>query len=114
MANAYISIIEAPTEKINKQIFNVGGENHSVQELANIVKKIIGEDVSLITTPTNDNRSYHISSEKINEAINFKTTYSIEDAVLGLKNAFEEKKLIDPLENKLYFNIKTMQSIKMV
>ena len=114
MANAYISIIDAPTEKINKQIFNVGGENHSVQELANIVKKIIGKDVSLITTPTNDNRSYHISSEKINEAINFKTKHSIEDAVLGLKNAFEEKKLIDPLENKLYFNIKTMQSIKMV
>ena len=114
MANAYIRVIEAPKEKINKQVFNVGGENHSVQELANIVKKIIGKDVSLTTTPTNDNRSYHISSEKINEAINFKTTYSIEDAVLGLKNAFEENKLIDPLENKLYFNIKTMQSIKMV
>ena len=114
MANAYISIIEAPTEKINKQIFNVGGENHSVQELANIVKKIIGKDVSLITTPTNDNRSYHISSEKINEAINFKTKHSIEDAVLGLKNAFEEKKLKDPLKNKFYFNIKTMQSINMV
>jgi nucleoside-diphosphate-sugar epimerase len=114
MANAYIRVIEAPREKINKQVFNVGGENHSVQELANIVKKIIGKDVSLTTTPTNDNRSYHISSEKINEAINFKTTYSIEDAVLGLKNAFEENKLIDPLENKLYFNIKTMQSMKMV
>ena len=114
MANAYICIIEAPIEKINKQVFNVGGGNHSVQELANIVKKIIGEDVSLITTPTNDNRSYHISSEKIKEAINFKTIYSIEDAVLGLKNAFEEKRLIDPLQNKLYFNIKTMQSIKMV
>ena len=26
-------------------------------------KKIIGEDVLLETTPTNDNRSYHISSK---------------------------------------------------
>jgi len=114
MADAYIHIIKAPKEKVNKQVFNVGGENHSVQELANIVKKTIGEDVLLVTTPTNDNRSYHISSEKINEAIDFKPLYSIQDAVLSLKHAFEENKLQAPLENKLYFNIKTMQSIKMV
>ena len=114
MANAYINIIEAPIEKVNKQIFNVGGENHSVEELAVIVRNQIGKDVSLTKTPTNDDRSYHISSQKIYETINFRPTHSIDDAVLSLKKAFEENELKDPLENKLYFNIKTMQSIKMV
>ena len=114
MASAYINIIKSPIEKINKQIFNVGGENHSVEELANIVKDKIGLDVSLITTPTDDNRSYHISSQKIFETTEFKPTYSIEDAVESLKTAFEKNKLQDPLTNKLYFNIKTMQSIKIL
>ncbi|MDC1280899.1 SDR family oxidoreductase [bacterium] len=114
MADAYISILEASTEKVNKQIFNVGGENHSVEEIANIVKNTIGDDVSLITTPTNDNRSYHISSQKIREIIDFNPIYSVKDSVLSLKQAFEDNKLNDPLNNKLYFNIKTMQSIKMV
>ncbi len=114
MANAYISIIEAPVEKINKEIFNVGGKNFSVREIANKVKNIIGEDVKLTTTPSDDNRSYHISSNKIKELINFTPKFEIEDSVLGLKKAFESNKLNDPLNNKLYFNIKTMQSIQMV
>jgi len=114
MANAYISIIEAPAEKINKQVLNVGGKNFSVREIANKVKNIIGNDVKLITTPTADNRSYHISSNKIKELINFTPVFEIEDSVLGLKKAFENNMLNDPLNNKQYFNIKTMQSIKMV
>ena len=114
MANAYISLLEAPLEKVNKQIFNAGGENHSVKEIAYKVKQIIGDDVKLTTTPTDDNRSYHISSKKIRDVINFEPNFSIEDSVVGLKKAFEDKKLTDPLNNKLYFNIKTMQSMKMV
>ena len=114
MANAYISILDAPVEKINKEIFNVGGKNFSVKEIANKVKNIIGNDVRLITTPSDDNRSYHISSDKIKELIHFSPKFEIEDSIMSLKNAFENNKLNDPLNNKLYFNIKTMQSIQMV
>lgn len=114
MANAYIAIIDAPVDKVNKEIFNVGGKNFSVRELANKVKNIIGDDVRLITTPSNDNRSYHISSNKIKELIDFTPSFEIDESVLSLKKAFENKKLSDPLNNKLYFNIKAMQSIQMV
>lgn len=114
MANAYISILDAPVEKINKAIFNVGGKNFSVREIANKVKNIIGNDVRLITTASDDNRSYHISSDKIKELIHSSPKFEIEDSVMSLKNAFENNKLNDPLNNKLYFNIKTMQSIQMV
>ena len=92
----------------------MGGKNFSVREIANKVKNIIGNDVKLITTPSADDRSYHISSNKIKELINFIPEFEIEDSVLGLKKAFENNMLNDPLNNKLYFNIKTMQSIKMV
>ena len=84
-----------------------------VIDLANVTKKIIGEDVLLETTPTNDNRSYHISSKKITEILNFKTQFTVQDAVIDLKKAFDEKLLINSLENEMYFNIKRMQSYKL-
>ena len=98
---------------ISNQIFNVGFENQKVIDLANVTKKIIGEDVLLETTPTNDNRSYHISSKKITEMLNFKTQFTVQDAVIDLKKAFDEKLLINSLENEMYFNIKRMQSYKL-
>ena len=35
-------------KKINGQIFNVGFKNQSVNELANDVKEVIGDDVKII------------------------------------------------------------------
>ena len=55
----------APTELIAGEIFNAGYENHSVDELGQFVVDVIGDDVEVVKTPTDDNRSYHVSSEKI-------------------------------------------------
>ena len=69
MIESYYLVLNAKKNLISNQIFNVGFENQKVIDLANVTKKIIGEDVVLETTPTNDNRSYHISSKKITEII---------------------------------------------
>ena len=113
MVDAYIMLIEAPKEKIAGEIFNVGFENQTVTELAETVKKVIGEDVKLITTPTNDNRSYHISSEKIKEKLGFVAKHSIEEAADDLKNAFEAGFLPNSFTDDKYFNIKVMNSIEL-
>ena len=65
MVTAYDILINAKKSIVSGEIFNVGYENHSVFELANMVKKIIGDDVKLKSSPTDDNRSYHISSKKL-------------------------------------------------
>jgi len=113
MVDAYIMLIEAPKEKIAGEIFNVGFENQTVTELSETVKKVIGEDVKLITTPTNDNRSYHISSEKIKEKLGFVAKHSIEEAADDLKNAFEAGFLPNSFTDDKYFNIKVMNSIEL-
>jgi len=112
MARAYEMLINAPKNKVFKEIFNVGYENSSVQELANIVKNIIGDDVKLNTQPTNDNRSYHISSKKIKNILGFEAVKTISDAVKDLKSAFEKGFLPNSLTDEKYFNIKRMNSIK--
>ena len=71
-----------PPEKINGEIFNVGYKNQSVNELAEDVKSVIGEDIKIVNTKSDDNRSYHVSSQKIKDILNFETQFTVQDAVL--------------------------------
>ncbi len=74
---------------------------------------MIGDDVRLVATPTNDNRSYHISSKKIAQKLGFVAKHTIREAVEDLKKAFEEGLLPNSLQDERYFNIKRMQSLKL-
>ena len=114
MVNSYLTILDAPSEKINGEIFNVGFKNQTVNELANDVKEVIGDDIKIIKTKSDDNRSYHVSSEKIKQILNFETKYTVKDAVLDLKNEFEKKSLINTFEDEFFFNIKRMNNINLI
>ena len=113
MVEAYMVLIKAPEEKIAGNIFNAGYENQPVRKLAETVKSVVGEDVKLINTPTDDNRSYHISSQKIKNELGFVTTHTIRNAVEDLCTAFDKGLLPNSLDNEMYFNIKRMQSIEL-
>jgi len=113
MVDVYLMLLDAPTEKIAGQIFNAGYENHSVLELAEMVQSVVGDDVALVSTPTDDNRSYHVSSEKIRDILGFEAKHTIRDAAAGLVAAFKAGKLPDSLTDERYFNIKRMQSINL-
>jgi len=111
MVEAYIMLLKAQKKEIAGKIFNAGYENQSVRQLANTVKTVVGEDVKLITKPTDDNRSYHISSDKIRDELGFEATNNIREAVVDLCHAFNEGLLPDSLESEKYFNIKRMQNL---
>jgi nucleoside-diphosphate-sugar epimerase len=113
MARAYELFINEDNEKINGKIFNIGFENLSVNQLAYQVQKVIGADVKIKKLPTNDNRSYHISSKKIQDELSFMPNFSILNAIEDLKCVFKKKLLSDCLTNENYFNIKKMQSINL-
>ena len=113
MVNSYVAILNAEPKKINGQIFNVGFKNQSVNELANEVKEVIGSDINIVNTKSEDNRSYHVSSEKIKDILGFETKYTVKDAVLDLKNAFEKKLLTNTFDDEFFFNIKRMNNINL-
>ena len=113
MVEAYIHILNTPKNKIAGEVFNVGFQNMKVIDLANLVKEIVGGDVKIIIKSTNDNRSYHISSNKIRNTLKFEPQFTIKDAVIDLKQAFKNNLFSDTLNNDLYFNIKKMNSIKL-
>ena len=113
MAKVYDVLINAQKSKVSGEIFNVGYENKTVLDLANTVKNVLGDDIQLLETPTDDNRSYHISSKKIKKILDFDSKFTIKNAINDLKIAFEKNLLPNSLTDEKYFNIKRMQSIRL-
>ncbi|HXC04339.1 MAG TPA: SDR family oxidoreductase [Bacteroidia bacterium] len=113
MTDLYCKLLELPKDKIAGKIWNAGYENFTISQIAQMVKNVIGDQVKIVTTPTNDLRSYHISSEKIKQDIGFEPTHSIEDAVKDLKSAFDKGLVPDSLNAEKYFNVKLMQHVEL-
>ncbi len=113
MVDSYLVIIRSEENKIKDQVFNVGFENHSVETLAKMVKDNIGSEVVLEFNKSDDNRSYHINSNKISNILDFKPKKSIDFAIKDLISAFREKKLFNTFDNDDYFNIKKMQKLNL-
>ena len=113
MVEAYLCLLKSSADLISGKIYNAGYHNHPVRALAEIVRSVIGDDVKLLTVPTDDNRSYHISSTKIREELGFEAKHTINDAVCDLAKAFDQGLLPDSLSAEKYFNIKRMQSINL-
>jgi nucleoside-diphosphate-sugar epimerase len=110
MTDLYCDALQFADEKIDGKIYNAGFENHSVLELGEMVQRIVGHNtVELEMVPTDYNRSYHVSSEKIARELGWRTKRTIEDAVRDMVQAFRDGKLPDSMTDSRYFNIKTMQ-----
>ena len=91
-------LICSKKNKIQNSIFNVGYQNLSIFEIANIVKKVVSsefpgkEEILIEILKSNDQRSYHINSDKIKNELNFVPNFTIEDAVKEICDAFKNKK----------------------
>jgi nucleoside-diphosphate-sugar epimerase len=113
MCDTYLFLLEQPDGKIHKKIYNIGFQNLKVKEIAEVVRKAIDPKITIEKSPTNDLRSYHISSKRIKEELGFEAKHTVEEAVSDLKRAFEEGKIPDALTDIRYINIKTMEAIKL-
>jgi nucleoside-diphosphate-sugar epimerase len=114
MVNAYLLMLELPDVMIARKIFNAGYQNHSVRHIAEIVKNVVNpESIQLETVPTDDIRSYHISSEKIAKELGFQPEFTIENAVEDLVQAFAAGLLPNSMTDSQYFNLKRMQELEL-
>lgn len=105
MVNCYLMLLEAEAEKIEKETFNAGGENHTVLELANIIASE-AEVEEVVVEQTDDLRSYHISSKYIEEKLGFVAKKTIRDAVRELISKFKDGSIPNSFEDDKYFNVK--------
>ncbi|MFM8285057.1 MAG: NAD-dependent epimerase/dehydratase family protein [Planctomycetaceae bacterium] len=117
MVDLYCLLLAVPPERIAGQIFNAGYQNYTVSETAAVVRKVVREempekgDIEIVTTPSDDIRSYRINSDKIRRVLGFVPKHTIEDGSRDLIRAFKAGKLPDSMTDIRYSNIKTMKAV---
>ena len=118
MCDVYQMLLTAPDEKIAGQIFNAGFQNMSIMEIAQTAKRVVQElfpekgDIPIVTTPTDDLRSYHVNSDKIQRVLGFKPRFTVEDAIRDLCAAFKSGKLPGSMDDTFYFNVRRLKELK--
>jgi len=113
MANLYVKTLEFAKKKISGKTYNAGYKNYSIINIASIVKKVLKNPaITIETLPTDDHRSYKVSSQKIQKELGFYPKHTIENAVLDLKNAYINGKIPNALTNNNYYNIRVMKQFK--
>jgi nucleoside-diphosphate-sugar epimerase len=110
MTDLYVRSLAWDDAAIDGKIYNAGYFNQAVDELAEVVRRRVGDDVAVVVEPTDDNRSYRIDSGKIKRELGFSADRSIDEAVDDLLAAFTSGKLPNAMSDPRYFNIKTMQA----
>jgi nucleoside-diphosphate-sugar epimerase len=111
-------LISADKKNIENEIFNVGYQNLSINEISLVVKKVVEyeypdkKDINIEKTSTDDNRSYHINSDKIYKKLKFKPKYSIEHAVTELCKKFKEGNIKNSFEDDFFFNVKRFKRLQ--
>jgi len=120
MCDLYTLLLTVPKEKIAGQIFNAGYENMSIRDIANVVKQIVEEEfpgkspIAMEVTESNDNRSYHINSDKVKRCLGFEPRLSVKDAVRDLCHAFRNEKIKNSMSDERYYNVKQIQALEVV
>jgi nucleoside-diphosphate-sugar epimerase len=118
MCDLYKLLLTVDDAKIAGQTFNAGFQNLSIMEIAQIAKRVVQEefpdkgDIPIVTTPTDDIRSYHVNSDKIQRVLGFKPRHNVEDAVRDLCKAFKAGKLPNSMQDTAYFNVRRLKQLK--
>ena len=90
LINVYIHFIKNP--QIKSGNYNAGFENLKILDVAKLVKKHIPSKLH-IKKNVNDPRSYRQNSDKLLKT-GFKPLFSVEDAILEIKERYQNKKIL--------------------
>ena len=112
MCRAYRTMLAAMPAQVNGRTFNIGQENLTVARIAEIASEEtqlhMGFMPSIKTTESTDNRSYHISSKRIQDELNFTPALGVRNAMRDLLVRFKSGMWPDALTNPAYTNVKQL------
>jgi nucleoside-diphosphate-sugar epimerase len=110
ITRAIIAVLQAPTEAIHNEVFNVGHtpHNYRVREIADVVAEVFPGCRVSFGAPGQDNRSYRVSFEKIRKHLpGFRSAW---DARRGAKQLYDLFKRIDMTKD--VFEYRTFTRLK--
>ncbi len=103
----------------NKEIYNCGYNNFSIDDIADIVKYTLKDyeyssekPIKITKVESDDKRSYHINSNKIFKDLGFKPKHYVTQAVRDLYKAFKAGKIPNSMEDDSYYNVRRLKGLK--
>mgnify|MGYP000011744200 FL=1 len=105
-AQAFVEMLVAPEDRIDRQVFNVGADelNFQIHDLAWTVRDTLADlDVSVVPVPDDqDKRSYRVSFRKIRETVGFEPRCNLKDSILEMARAIRSGQLGDTNDTRFY------------
>ncbi len=109
LTDYFITLLNAPADRIGGEVFNAGGQNIAVSEIAKSVCDVLKGDIKLeFLPPRDDERSYHVSSKKIFTTLGLHPRCTVREAIGDIVAAYNNKLFVDP-SNPVYHNLKQMK-----
>jgi nucleoside-diphosphate-sugar epimerase len=114
-ARAYIALIQAESEAVNGQIFNLVYGNMRISELALRVREVLRElnvNVEIKADYAYKGvRNYRVTGEKLYRVLNFRPKVTVEESVRNLVQEIRRANYTD-FENPRYYNISWMRLLE--
>jgi len=116
ITDLYVELLRMPASLIAGKVYNAGYENFRVSELADQVKRVVEREypelapIPIVTTPSDDPRSYHVSSRKIAAELGWQPRRTIEDAVRDVCRALRDGRLPHSMDDDRYYNVRWLKT----
>lgn len=106
LAKSTFLALEAPVEKVSRQVFNVGHteENYQKQMIVEEIKKFLPESQIKYVKKDEDPRDYRVSFDKIKAQLGFETTYRVPDGIRQILEGIRGQVITDP-DNAKFKNV---------
>jgi nucleoside-diphosphate-sugar epimerase len=103
VAAGIIRTLNAPLPIVSGQIFNLGDTrlNYTLTQVAQMILKMF-PDTRVQHIEDTDRRNYRVSFEKIHSQLGFTASWQLEDGMRQLRQAFEDKEIVDYTDNRYY------------
>ncbi len=114
IARAFIAVIEAPKEVVNRQSYNVGqsAENFQIKDIAKMVGEVVpGCSVVITGEHGSDSRSYRVNFDKIaRELPNFKPQWTLKKGIEEVYEAYKKYGMdSDKFNGRYFIRLKQLQ-----
>ena len=111
MVNLYLFLLGQPDARIDGKVYNAVSENSTLIELAETVRRVVREDLSIESEAEENTPSYPVSSDRMLHELGFKPSLTTEDAIRGLAATFQTGDVPNSFAYPRYSNVKMMQRV---
>jgi len=97
LARACISVLNAPANLVDKEVFGVGStiENYQKKMIAEEIIKIIPDAKIEFVHQTDDPRNYRVDFSKISKVLDFKITKTVPDGLREIHGIIKQGLIVD-------------------